>query len=133
MKMSRTAKALLLSGGVLNVALVAVVLPWPHPRRVSRGCETQTWEYSHDLIAYLYALHLEAKRVQDPPHSRADLERQLRFYSMRTIVPQESCWGRNYELEPRDSMVQYLILWHAPLDVVYDAHQGVKAIFTSYE
>jgi hypothetical protein len=30
-------------------------------------------------------------------------------------------------------MVQYSLLWHAPLDVVYDAEDRIQAIYTSYE
>jgi hypothetical protein len=36
-------------------------------------------------------------------------------------------------LAPGERMVQYLLLWHAPLDVVYDRQDGIRMIFTSYE
>jgi hypothetical protein len=57
----------------------------------------------------------------------------LSLYSMRQIQPAESCWGSRRQLASGETMIQYLILWHAPLDVVYDQGNRIQMIYTSYE
>ena len=42
-------------------------------------------------------------------------------------------WGYGTQLKREEYMVQYLILWSAPLDVVYDGDDNVVEIYTSYE
>lgn len=118
--------------GLALAAFLAVLVPWPHPFRTIR-CDTVPWELPHDLLAYLYAIHLEDAWSAARPRSRVELERQLHFYSVQPIAPADSCWGKHYSLAKGQSMVRYLIAWHAPLDVVYDSGGGIQAIFTSYE
>jgi hypothetical protein len=86
-----------------------------------------------DDIAYFYALILESRWERAKPETRAQLEHYIWLASVRAILPHESRWGRSYELKPGEHMTQYLILGHAPLDVVYDQGDRIQAIFTSYE
>jgi hypothetical protein len=118
--------------GVALLSLLAVLLPWPHPFVVGR-CAAPLWELPHDSLAYLYATHLEQRWVALRPRSRSELEPLLHLYSVQNIAPAESCWGARYVLAPGQVMTRYLIAWHAPLDVVYDADGAIRAIFTSYE
>jgi hypothetical protein len=85
------------------------------------------------LLAYFYAGHLERNWVKANPHTKSELERHLHLYSMRQIKPSESLWANWYKLKDGERMVQYLILWNAPLDVVYDQNDNIKHISTSYE
>ncbi len=85
------------------------------------------------FLAYMYAVHLEDQWVPADPKTKAELEAFLHCYSARVIQPKESLWGRGYKLRSGERMVQYLILWSAPLDVVYDAEDNIKATYTSYE
>lgn len=117
---------------VLGIILLAGVLPWPHPGHHSH-CDSPPWEFAHGIIAYIYALKLESAWRAARPRTRLELERHLHLYSTRTIVPAESCWARNYKLKAGESMLQYEILWHAPLDVVYDQTGRIVMIITSYE
>ena len=82
---------------------------------------------------YLYALYLESNWSKVNPTSRAGLEKYLHLYSTREISPSESNWGRDYKLGEGERMVQYLILWKEPLDVVYDKDENIMVIYTSYE
>ena len=84
-------------------------------------------------FAYLFALGLEADWYRTDPKTRAELERHLSFYSTRLIEPSRSMWGHRTELECDQRMVQYLLLWSAPLDVVYDSNDRIVRLFTSYE
>jgi hypothetical protein len=81
----------------------------------------------------LWAGYLESKWDPAKPRTRAELEQHLFLYSVRSIAPSESLRGRSYRLNPNESMVQYLILWSAPLDVVYDDGGQIQRIFTSYK
>ena len=83
--------------------------------------------------SYGWALHLESKWRSAETKTRADLEACLSLYSHHEIEPSESGWGSTHELKNGEKMVQYLLLWSAPLDVVYDADDRVVAIYTSYE
>ncbi len=85
------------------------------------------------IPGYLWAVYLESKWVPAKPRTRAELEQHLLLYSVRSIPPSESPWGRTYKLKPNEFMVQYLLLWSAPLDVVYDDGGQIQRIFTSYE
>ena len=84
-------------------------------------------------LGYMAASRMEATWRDNGPQTRAELESYLNLYSTQGIVPSQSCWGRRWKLAPQENMVQYLILWHAPLDVVYDREDRIKMIFTSYE
>jgi hypothetical protein len=86
-----------------------------------------------DLTPYFYACHLERSWSKAQPATRAELEKYLHLYSIRQISPSESGWGKNYKLGEGERMVQYLILWNAPLDVVYNKDNRIMAIYTSYE
>ncbi len=83
--------------------------------------------------AYIYAVHLEDKWEKANPKTKPELEKFLDHYSTHIIEPSESLWGSGYELRKNERMVQYLILWSMPLDVVYDNEDNIKAIYTSYE
>lgn len=113
---------------------LAIVLPWPHPGRdTGDPCALPAWDTPHGIVAYLYAGSLENGWYEAHPKTRAELEKFLHLYSTRTITPAQSCWGRHRPLASGETMIQYQILWHAPLDVVYDASGRITAIFTSYE
>ena len=85
------------------------------------------------LVSYFYALDLESNWSKAHPTTRVELEKYLHLYSTRQISPGESDWGKDYKLASGERMIQYLILWDAPLDVVYDKGDQIKAIYTSYE
>jgi hypothetical protein len=76
---------------------------------------------------------LESKWSKPRPTTRAELEKFLHLYSKRQIAPTESLWGKNYKLGNDERMIQYMILWNAPLDVVYDKRGRIVMIYTSYE
>jgi hypothetical protein len=82
---------------------------------------------------YLWALHLESKWAPAEPKSRAELEGFLSPYSQRVIEPPQSGWGSDHELRSGERMVQYRLLYRAPLDVVYTTNDAIVAIYTSYE
>ena len=82
---------------------------------------------------YLWALHLESKWRPAKPTTMAGLESNLSLYSKRDIAPAQSGWGQNHKLLPGERMTQYLLLWSAPLDVVYTSDNTIVAIYTSYE
>lgn len=84
-------------------------------------------------IPYMYALFLESKWHPADPKRMHDLEKHLNLYSVKVIDPSQSGWGKSYKLKVDERMVQYLILWNALLDVVYDKHDNIIRIFTSYE
>jgi hypothetical protein len=114
----------------------ALVVPWPHPRGQLSGTEcarTPFWEWAHEGVAYMWASRLQSTWREANPQTRLALEGHLSLYSMHPIVPSQSCWGSRWTLAPHETMVQYLILWHAPLDVVYDKQDRIRIIFTSYE
>ena len=91
------------------------------------------WFTSVGGTAYTYALHLEEKWSKANPQSKLELERHLSLYSEKQINPFESLWGRDYQLKENERMIQYNILWDAPLDVVYDNNDKIIRIYTSYE
>jgi hypothetical protein len=101
----------------VTVALVAVII----------------WFTANGSTAYLYALYLECKWQPQNPKSKLELEQYLHLYSTKVIQPTDSEWGRNDKLNKDERMMRYLILWSAPLDVVYDRSDNIKAIHTSYE
>jgi hypothetical protein len=82
---------------------------------------------------YVWASHLEAKWQPANPKTKAELESYLSLYTKRDIQPSQSEWGNQYQLQPGEQMTQYLLLWNAPLDVVYTSNNTVVAIYTSYE
>jgi hypothetical protein len=116
----------------LVVLVLACVLPWPHPGRTFT-CTPPLWELGHGFIAYISALRLETAWHRARPRTRAELEQHLHLYSTKSILPADSCWGKGHALRPGDTMIQYQILWHAPLDVVYDSSGRIVVFFTSYE
>jgi hypothetical protein len=92
-----------------------------------------TFLIASGFLAYLYAVYLEDQWMLAKPKTKAELEVFLHCYSTQVIQPSESLWGNGYKLRKNERMVQYLILWNAPLDVVYDSENNIKAIYTSYE
>lgn len=82
---------------------------------------------------YLWALHLEAKWQPAKPTSKVQLESYLSLYSQREIQTSQSMWGRDYQLQAGERMIQYRLLYSAPLDVVYTTNDTIVAIYTSYE
>lgn len=83
--------------------------------------------------SYMWASHLEAKWFPAKPSTRAEMESYLSLYRAREIQPSASEWGHNHVLREGDKMVQYMILWNAPLEVVYDRDGKLLAYYTSYE
>ena len=84
-------------------------------------------------VPYMWALHLEEKWSALQPKTRSQLESCLSLYSRHEIRPSESMWGRSHVLRDGDRMIQYLLMWRTPLDVVYDHDNRVVQIYTSYE
>jgi len=82
---------------------------------------------------YVWASHLESKWHPANPKTKAELESFLSLYSQRDIQTSQSDWGRDHQLQPGERMTQYLLLWNAPLDVVYTSNDTIVAIYTSYE
>jgi len=82
---------------------------------------------------YAWAIHLEGRWRPASPKTKAELESYLSLYSQRDIQPSRSSWGRDYQLRLGERMTQYLLLWNAPLDVVYSSNDMVISIYTSYE
>ena len=91
------------------------------------------WLTATGVTAYIFALILEERWNKAQPKTRNELEQYLYLYSTKTILPSQSMWGWNYELKNDEKMVQYLLLWKAPLDVVYDSNDNIRMIYTSYE
>jgi len=85
------------------------------------------------FVPYMWASHLEFKWSPAQPKTRSELEPYLSLYSQRDIQPVQSEWGGNHVLEAGERMTQYLLLWSAPLDVVYSSNDTIVAIYTSYE
>lgn len=86
-----------------------------------------------EIAPYWWALHLEAKWHAAQPKSKAQLESLLSLYSEREIQPSQSMWGHDYQLRTGERMVQYRLLYNAPLDVVSTNDNTIVAIYTSYE
>ena len=86
-----------------------------------------------EIAPYLWALHLEDKWHAASPKTKAQLESCLSLYSEREIQTSQSMWGHDYRLQPGERMVQYRLLYSAPLDVVYTSTNTIVAIYTSYE
>lgn len=82
---------------------------------------------------YVWASLLESKWYPANPKTKAELESYLSLYSRHDIQPSHSDWGRDHQLKPGERMTQYLLLWSAPLDVVYSSNDTIVAIYTSYE
>lgn len=82
---------------------------------------------------YMWARHLEARWHPANPKTKVELESFLSLYSKRDIQPSESGWGRHHQLQPGERMTQYLLLWKAPLDVVYTSSNTIVVTYTSYE
>jgi len=83
--------------------------------------------------SYLWALHLESRWYPANPKTQTELESYLSLYSVHDIQPAESEWGLDHKLQPGERMTRYLLLWAAPLDVVYTTNNAVVTIYTSYE
>jgi len=86
-----------------------------------------------EMGPYFWALHLESKWSPAHPTNRAQLESYLSLYSQREIATPQSLWGHNYQLQAGERMIQYRLLYRAPLDVVYTTNDTIVAIYTSYE
>ena len=83
--------------------------------------------------SYFYASYLESRWSKADPKTKIELEKYLHLYSERIFDPKTSLWGHDRKMAGDERMVQYLILWSQPLDVVYDDHDRVRMIYTSYE
>jgi len=86
-----------------------------------------------NVVPYFWAGHLESKWTAAHPQSRTEMEFHLSLYSMREIHPAQSGWGSNHSMQPGDKMIQYLLFWTQPLEVVYDKDDQLIATYTSYE
>lgn len=86
-----------------------------------------------EIAPYFWALHLEAKWSAANPTTKTQLESFLTLYSQREIRTSQSMWGHNHQLELGERMIQYRLLYRAPLDVVYTTNDSIVAIYTSYE
>ncbi len=86
-----------------------------------------------EIAPYLWALHLEAEWYPANPKTKAQLESFLSLYSVREIRASQSMWGHDYQLQPGERMMQYRLLYRAPLEVVYTSSNTIVAIYTSYE
>ena len=84
-------------------------------------------------ISYLWAGVLEVRWSKADPKTRREMESYLSLYRISEINPFESSWGKLHVMRDGDRMLRYVILWDAPLDVVYDRDDRVQAIYTSYE
>jgi len=82
---------------------------------------------------YMWASHLELTWFPAKPKTRVEMESYLSLYSTREIQPSKSDWGRKHVLREGDRMIQYMILWAAPLEVVYDCNNNLLTFYTSYE
>ena len=82
---------------------------------------------------YIWARHLESRWHPANPKTQVELELFLSLYSQSDILPPESGWGSHHQLQAGERMTQYLLLWYAPLDVVYTSSNTIVAIYTSYE
>lgn len=127
--------ALLLLGGALVFSAFRLRSKWA---RVTSGAFGTLFliAFVFAMISYapyFWALHLESKWDPANPKTKAELESYLSLYSQPDIQPSQSVWGRSHKLHPGERMTQYLLLWSAPLDVVYSSNNIVVAIYTSYE
>ena len=86
-----------------------------------------------DAAAYMYALSIEDDFMGS--ETQAELERIVGPVSAtpKQVQPPASAWGGSYIIKDGERMVQYMIKDHAPLEVVYDRQNRVRAVFTSYE
>ena len=89
--------------------------------------------YAIQVAPYLWALHLEQRWIAAQPTTRAEFESCLSLYSEHDIQPYQSVSGSHEQLRPGDHMIEYLLLWKAPSDVVYDSNDVITQIYTSYE
>ena len=125
----------LLLGGALVFAAFRLRRKWA---RVTSGAFGALFliAFVFAMIAfapYMWASHLESRWHPANPKTKVELESYLSLYSQHDILPSQSDWGRSHELHPGERMTQYLLLWTAPLDVVYSSNDMVLAIYTSYE
>lgn len=81
---------------------------------------------------YFYCLARESSWLAARTETELD-GRMVVFYSKRQIIPAESMWGNRYQLRPGERMIQYLVLYKEPFDVVFDGQGHVVTAFTSYE
>ena len=89
--------------------------------------------FAYYIAIYFYASHLGGSIPAQRPLSREQLESYLHFYIAREIAPKDSMWGWRYQLGAGEHMRQYLIGGVHPLDIVYDRHNHVLAVYESYE
>ncbi|MEO5715363.1 MAG: hypothetical protein ABIT37_17930 [Luteolibacter sp.] len=89
--------------------------------------------YLVNVVPYFWAGHLEAKWTAAHPKTRVEMESYLSLCTMREIQPAQSGWGRNHPMQDGDKMIQYLLFWTQPLEVVYDKNDRMIASYTSYE
>ncbi len=89
--------------------------------------------YFVNVVPYFWALSLESKWTAAHPKTRAEMESHLSLYTLREIQPSQSAWGSKHPMQTGDKMIQYLLFWTQPLEVVYDRDDRMSAIYTSYE
>ena len=108
---------------------------WVRALLLSTSAVSAIWAGYLFLVAFSYgwALHLETEWRPANPTTRSQIEHCLSLYTVREIDPKDSMWGRDYVLRKGEKMIQYMIVWDSPLDVVYDEHESIMAIYTSYE
>ena len=125
-------KFLLSSIGCLGIAAVIVFAIGPEKvfyRAMSIGF---TILKDPDAAAYMYALSIEKQVFESK--TQAELEAIVaKCSTAKQIDPSESPLGCSHVLQDDERMMQYMIKDHAPLDVVYDSRNHVKAICASYE
>jgi len=85
------------------------------------------------MTPYWWALHLESKWVPAHPKTRAELESHLSLYSQHEIPAAKSPWGKNRPIESGERIVEYDLLYLAPLDVIYTTNDTIAQIYTAYE
>jgi hypothetical protein len=86
-----------------------------------------------EATPYFYACYLESQWRAGKPKTQEELESYLSLYREQEIDISQSLWGKHHELQEGERMVQYLIMWREPLDVVYNSSNQIVRIFTSYE
>lgn len=91
------------------------------------------WLSRNGRFSWMYASYLESKWQRTNPQTRTDLEKILHLYSVTSVDPSESEWGARPQPKKNEHILKYLILWDAPVYVVYDQEDAIVRIFPSYD
>ncbi len=89
------------------------------------------WLYSAG--SYALATHQYETLVAKKPTSKSDVEGLLFLCLAQKVDVTNSLWSKSLALEPGEVCWQYKVLWHEPIDVVYDSEGKVKYILPSFE